>query len=110
MKLPNGARAELGTKLDEYVLNPEHRRGRHKARVFAAVLGVTRENQHVLANALREAAANSDAAVATGNYGYGETFELRIALTTEQGTATIVSAWIVREGEDFPRLTTCFIL
>jgi hypothetical protein len=43
VKLPNGDRADLGTKLSDYVLNSEHRRGRHKARVFESSLGITRE-------------------------------------------------------------------
>jgi hypothetical protein len=34
LKLPNAERADLGRKLEEYALNPEHREGRHKARVF----------------------------------------------------------------------------
>ena len=51
MKLPNGERAELGDKLQDYVLNQHHRRGPHKARVFESTLGITRENQHIVANA-----------------------------------------------------------
>jgi hypothetical protein len=38
MKLPNGARAIVEIrKLREYCLNPQHPRGRNKARVFASV-------------------------------------------------------------------------
>jgi hypothetical protein len=48
VKLPNGDRADLGTKLIDYVLNPEHRQGRHKARVFESSLGISRENQQLL--------------------------------------------------------------
>jgi hypothetical protein len=47
VKLPNGDRADLGTKLSDYVLNPEHQHGRHKARVFASSLGITRQNQQL---------------------------------------------------------------
>jgi hypothetical protein len=109
-KLPNGDRADLGDKLREYLLNPKHRKGRHKARVFASVLGITRANQHILANALREAAANSNDAAPTGDQGFGATFEIRFSLTTGRGTASVLSAWIIRHGEDFPRLVTCFII
>jgi hypothetical protein len=110
MKLPKGQRAWLGDKLQDYVLNQHHRRGRHKARVFESTLGITRENQHILANALREVAANSADAIFTGNVGFGATFELRFPLTARKGTATVLSAWIIRDGEDFPRLVTCFIV
>ncbi len=42
MKLPNGERAVVDIiKLQDYCLNPAHPRGQHKARVFAAALGLT---------------------------------------------------------------------
>jgi hypothetical protein len=110
VKLPNGERADLGEKLEEYVLNPRHPRGRHKARVFASVLGITRDNREILESALREAASNSTDAISTGDEGFGATFEIRFRLTTHKGSAMVLSAWILRKGEDFPRLTSCFII
>jgi hypothetical protein len=110
MKLPNGARADLGTKLEDYSLNPLHREGQHKARVFAAVLGVTLENAELLRRAVLTAAAESDEVETRGDNGYGEVFVLRFPMRTETGSAPILTAWIVRRGEDFPRLTTCYIL
>jgi hypothetical protein len=95
MKLPNGDRADLGSKLQDYVLSPRHRRGRHKARVFESALGITRGNQDTLANALHQAAANSPDAISTGDQGFGATFEIRFPLTTDKGTATVLSAWII---------------
>ncbi len=42
MRLPNGDRAVVeDAKLLDYCLSPSHPRGRHKARVFAAALGIT---------------------------------------------------------------------
>ena len=109
MKLPNGGQADLGTKLEDYSLNPNHRQGRHKARVFASVLGITLSNSHILRDAIL-AAATSAEAEPRGNDGFGQVFVLRFPLTTSQGTATVLTAWIVRHGEDFPRLTTCYIV
>jgi hypothetical protein len=60
MKLPNGDRADLGTKLEDYVLNPRHREGRHKARLFESVLGITLANIGVLRQAILSAAENSE--------------------------------------------------
>ena len=37
-------------------------------------------------------------------------YVVRFPLTTRKGTATVLSAWIIRHGEDFPRLTTCYIV
>ena len=110
MKLPNGERADLGTKLEDYTLDPLHRDGRHKARVFESVLGISLANADVLRDALREAARLSDTVVCKGDNGFGEMFVLRFPLRTDKGTATVLSAWIIRHGEDFPRLATCYIV
>ena len=110
MKLPNGKHAYLGDKLETYSLNPLHREGRHKARVFASALGITPANAEVLRSAVREVAAGSDAAEALGENGFGQVFILKFALATDAGKADILTAWIIRHDEDFPRLTTCYIL
>lgn len=78
-------------------------------RVFESALGINLGNTDVLARALLAAAATSDDAEARGDNGYGEVFVLRLELTTEAASATVVSVWIIRRGEDFPRLTTCYI-
>jgi hypothetical protein len=69
MKLPNGERADLGSKIEDYVLNPSHWEGRHKARVFESMLGITRNNQQVLREGILAAAVNSDDAEALGDNG-----------------------------------------
>ena len=110
MKLPNGVHAELGTKLEDYTLNSRHRDGRNKARVFESVLGITLANADVLRRALFDAAANSNHVESKGDNGFGAVYVLRFPLTTTKGTAIVLSAWIIRHGEDFPRLTTCYIV
>lgn len=110
MKLPNGHRCDLGTKLEDYSLNPLHREGRHKARVFEAALGITLANADVLRTAIREAAATSSEAEARGDNGFGEVFNLRFVMTTERGRATVLTGWIIRHNENFPKLTTCYII
>ena len=110
VRLPNGERADLGTKLEAYILNGRHPEGRHKARRFESTLGVTVDNAEVLRQALLGAATRSDAAERRGDNGYGDVYVLRFALTTPRGTATILSAWVILYAEDFPRLTTCYIV
>ena len=107
MKLPNGERANIGAKLENYVLNPSHWEGRHKARVFESVLGITLSNRDALRDAILAAAANSDEAEAIGDNGHGTVYLLRFPLTTAHGTAMILTVWIILHGEDFPRLVTC---
>ncbi len=94
MKLPNGQRADLGAKLEEYVLNPLHRDGRHKARVFESVLGITLDNREILREAIVTAAANSDDAEPRGDNGHGELYVLRFPLVTANSSAVILTAWI----------------
>ncbi len=105
MKLPNGQNCDLGTKLEDYSLNPLHREGRHKARVFESVLGITLANAAVLREAILTAAASSDAAEARGHNDFGKIYNLRFRMTTERGSATVMTGWIVLDNEDFPRLT-----
>jgi hypothetical protein len=57
MKLPNGEFAIIPMeKLTGYCLDPNHSSGKHKARVFASVLGITVEN----ADDLRELIVTGD--------------------------------------------------
>lgn len=110
MKLPNGEQADLGTKIEDYSLNSLHREGQHKARVFASALGITHDNADLLRAAVLVAAAESHEVESRGNNGFGEVFVLRFPMKTDRGTAMLLTAWIIRQSEDFPRLTTCYIL
>ncbi len=71
MKLPNGERAVVDIeKLVAYCLNFEHQRGKHKARVFQAVLGLTAADADELAGALLAAAREQEATLGeTDDYG-----------------------------------------
>jgi hypothetical protein len=110
MKLPNGHRAQIGDKLEEYCLNKNHPRGQHKARVFEAALSITLENASILENALREVAATSEEASFIGENKYGKSYVLKFSLRVQDREGAVLSAWIVRNGEDFPRLTKCYML
>ena len=91
MKLPNGHRAELGSKIEDYSLNPLHREGQYKARVFASALGITLANAEVLRRAVL-AAALSGEAESRGDNGFGEVFVLRFPMQTETGSAMVLTA------------------
>ncbi len=111
MKLPNGERAlvEL-SKLVDYCLDSTHPRGRHKARVFAARLGVGPPEATSLRVALLDAAARSDEVFSGTADGFGRRYILDLVVSGPKGDALVRSAWIVRAGEDFPRFTTCYVL
>jgi hypothetical protein len=111
MRLPNGhrARIDVAAKLIGYCLNKSHPTGRHKARVFESVLGVTADNADILAQALRDAATNSEARIKDIS---DEATKYEIELTVEgpRGIATVRSGWILEQGSQIPRLTTCYIV
>lgn len=109
-RLPNPDRAVVeARKLRDYCLNPDHPRGRHKARVFASALGMDAEQAEELRRALL-VAARTEEAKPGGADAYGQRYELDFAMTGPAGNAIVRSAWMVRRGEDFPRLTTCYVL
>jgi hypothetical protein len=110
MKLPNADRAFVDmAKLRSYCLNANHRRGQHKARVFAAALGLTAEDAEFLRDALLSAVQSYDA-VPTEEIEYGQLYVLDFPVSRPVGRAMVRSGWIVRKDEDFPRLTSCYVL
>ncbi|MFB3922594.1 MAG: DUF6883 domain-containing protein [Terriglobia bacterium] len=110
MKLPNGENAVVDiAKLRDYCLNEQHPRGRHKARVFATTLGLTAVDAGLLREALLRAAVAGDA-VAGERDDYGQRYVLDFELTGPRGRAIVRSSWIILRGEDFPRMTSCYVL
>ena len=109
MKLPNGERAIVDIrKLEEYCLNTRHSRGRNKARVFASV-GIHPADAQMLREAVLTAARNSEAQPRTASP-YGQRYIVDFDLRRPTRTVRIRSTWIVRIGEDVPRLTSCYVL
>jgi hypothetical protein len=110
MKLPNGDKAIVDPrKLVDYSLNPDHEDGHHKARLFQTLLGITDENAQLLLDALQQAATTADFLVGKQDK-YGQRYVTDFEFAGPAGTATIRSAWIIRAGEEVPRLVTCYIL
>jgi hypothetical protein len=109
MKLPNGKRAIVDRrKLQEYCLNPQHPRGRNKARVFASV-GIRQADVEVLRTALVAAAGSAEAQLGVANP-YGQRYIVDFDLVCQARTVKLRSTWIVRIGEHLPRLTSCYVL
>jgi len=96
-------------KLRGYCLSLDHPRGRHKARVFASALGLTVEDAEELRDALLSAVRSGEASV-TEQDEYGQRYVLDFEMIRVAGCARVRSSWIVRSGEDFPRLTSCHVL
>lgn len=109
MKLPNGDQAIVEIrKLLDYCLNSQHPRGRNKARVFASV-GIREVDAEELRTALLAAASGADAEIGVANV-YGQRYIVDFDLVRQGRVVKIRSTWIVRIGDDLPRLTSCYVL
>jgi hypothetical protein len=109
-RLPNGERAELDLrKLTDYCLNPDHPRGRHKARVFRDALGITRtEATELRANLL--AAARDEIAERMDGDEWGVRWRLDVTIPRQGRRAVVRTIWMTRTGEETPRFLTCWVL
>ena len=110
MILPNAENAFIDLrKLRDYSLNFESPKGRHKARVFASALGITSENAEDLRDILLEIIQETEAESGELDL-FGQRYTVDFQLMTEVGGAKVRSGWIILHTEDFPRLTTCYVL
>ena len=111
MKIPNAERAVVDIrKLRDYCLNPQHHKGKHKARLFASLLGMNSDDAEELRNALLEAIKKQDAQLIREKDAYGQRYTLDFPLIWQDKQATIRSAWIIEIDSDIPKLTTAFPL
>lgn len=111
MKLLNGSSAVVDIeKLRGYCLSAQHPEGRHKARVFLATLGMSDTDAEKLRELLLSAAAASNDVSMTGTDEYGSRYSLDAQVVLGSREATVRSAWIIKTGEDFPRLVSCYVL
>ena len=113
MKLPNAENAFIDiAKLRDYCLNPNHPKGKHKARVFHAKLGLTRKDAERLRQIILEAILITESQEQEPTQ-YGRRFIVDFEVSLPEGqfivsTALVRTAWMIRNDEDFPRLTTCY--
>ncbi|WP_245563672.1 DUF6883 domain-containing protein [Spirosoma luteum] len=92
-----------------YCLNTEHPYGKHKARVFRSALGITAENWKILRDSILTAVLLNSASHEGGN-GYGELYIVDFDMIYNNRTAPVRTSWIIHNGENFPRLTSCYII
>jgi len=94
------------TKLVEYLLNPDHPRGRGKAQFFIR-LGFRREHPEVLRQALMRLAATAEMTETSGVF--GRKFVGAGDLETPAGrTVRVVTIWMLVDGLPPPHLVTAY--
>jgi len=107
VKIPNAARAHIPReKLQDYVLAETHAVGRFKAKFFRA-LGYGRDQWRALRDDILSLLENE--AVEKELTEYGQKYEVRGTIQGPSGKrAEVVSAWIILDGEDYPRFITVY--
>jgi hypothetical protein len=110
MIIPN---AELAIadirKLRDYCLDPTHDDGKHKARLFAAALGMMQDDASELRDELLQAVKTHEARLGRRDR-YGQRYTVDFMLEWHGKQAVIRSGWIIEHGSDIPRLTSCYPL
>ena len=110
MKVPNADRAVVDIrKLTDYCLSHEHPRGKHKARVFLSALGMTATNADTFRDTLLQKVKSETCAMGGVNE-YGARYVVDFNYARGDREAMVRSIWIIKAGEDIPRLTSCFVL
>lgn len=111
MKIPNADRATIDIrKLRDYCLNPSHDEGKHKARLFAAALGMTASDAKDLRDILLRVIATHEDARLGRRDRYGQRYLLDFVIEWRGRRAMVRSGWIIEHGKDIPKLTTCYPL
>lgn len=110
MKLPLANDAEVPrAKIVLYLLNPEHRAGKGKARFFASH-GFAVEDWQKLADALRQHARAQEIAKEE-TVSLGVRFVVEGDMTMPDGAvAAIRAVWFIERGERTPRFVTAYPL
>lgn len=106
MKIPNSARAVIEpSKLTDYLLNIEHRRGGAKAKLLMQC-GYSLENWQQLETDIRNCHLSTDVDVIKET-AYGTRYEISADLSTPVGRQLLVrTVWQIDKGTDIPRLIT----
>ena len=109
--LPNYHEAEIHRqKLVNYLLDPLHREGQHKARVFRSALGFDQSNWEELAQAILAELPYCSAAL--GSEGkWGRKYEVILPIAGRNNrTVDVLTIWIVRPETTFPSIVTALVV
>ena len=108
--LPRVDEAEVPEdKLRSYALDPDHPTGRHKARVFASLLGITQDEWAFLRDQILQRVGSSPVTAVRPKPPHGTEYEVRIDVDGLNGaTHSVITGWLVA-GDDPPRLVTVYV-
>ncbi len=96
-------------KLRDYCLNPNHDDGKHKARLFSSILGMTTDDAEELRQIIFEVIKTHEAKLGRKDK-YGQRYTIDFTLLWHGKSAMIRTGWIIENNSTIPRLTTCYPL
>jgi hypothetical protein len=110
--LPHGAQAiGVRDKLQRYALNAEHERGRHKARLFSSILGITLERIDYLEGAIQTGVLAVGVSAARGTpWGISCVVDVPVRGVGAKGgrVVDVRTAWLLRGAGAAPSLTSAY--
>ena len=108
MRVPHAENAEIDIrKLTDYLLDPEHSRGRNKAALWQSALGIGVEDAVELRRMLIGALALNDATLGLRDR-WGQRYTVDFRLEWRGRSAIIRTGWIIADGSRVPKSTTAF--
>jgi uncharacterized protein YukE len=103
---PDFVAAELDSrKITDYVMNPDHPRGREKYRVIHSATGLDRGDAALIEEQIRDG-LRAGTPVTGKSDQFGQRWTVDMPLSGPSGTITVRTAWIVDVGSAEPRLIT----
>ena len=110
MLIPNRELAVVDIrKLRDYCLNLNHDVGKHKARLFLSILGMKVDDADDLRQILLTVVITHQARLQRQDE-FGQRYTLDFAIEWQNKTAILRSGWIIEDGSEIPKLTTCYPL
>lgn len=110
MKLPNANSAKIDiAKLENYCLDENHPRGKHKAKVFRSALGLTAAGSEELKKVILEEILKHECGLGESDK-YGSRYTVDFHITKSGSSALVRTSWIIKSSENSPCLTSCYVL
>jgi len=91
----------------DFLVNPDHHAQPGHAKLFSRLFGIDRTNAEQLRVALLSAARNLDVE-STRLMSFGTMHKICFPMAGVRRTHRIISVWIIRRGEEHPRLVTAY--
>lgn len=109
MRLPHPEQATIDiAKLRDYGLNLLHPEGKHKARVFAAALGISAPDAEKLRDMIFAAIFTNEAIIGHSDE-HGSRFVVDFSTQGLRGIVGIRTVWIINRDETAPKLVSCYV-